>query len=1079
MSVLGSARVLFTAETADAHRGIAEVQRAYQGATRNIAGNLERQNSATLRVTLAQRRYQDAIRRSGADSNQAVSALIRLRDAEERVARSTVEAGTAAGRSGAGFRRFGEDAERGARGALAGSRLLHGARSALVFGSTSFLGAFGATALIRRTVDAAREQEQVQASLRQTLRQTGISYAQNRDEIERTIQAQSRLSAFDDEQLVRSFTSLVRRTGDVNQALRLNAVAADVARGRHMDLQAAVTLVTRASLGQVGSLRRLGLDVRAVTAAQDALRRSGEKITVGARRQAQEQDRVATSQRVIAALQRSYGGQAAAYSRTAAGAQDRFNKTLNDTEEIIGRAVTPQLTRLFNSLGQYLQRINSTGELQRNVNQAMRDGTQITRGVVDVFRAVRTVLGPVNSALGGTRHTVMLVAEAFVGLRLVRLAREFGLLQAPVRRAGAAAAVSAGEFDTLAASEGRAAEVNAGGAMLPAGVGVARTGDAAVVAQGKIGRLRGSLLGLNLINVAPIVVPIVVDIATRENARVQGILGRFGAAGHVAARAYGLGQFFASGGAVGTNPITAAAHAFGIGVHHRAAGGRRTETLAQAISRMRGEGRTEEQIAAQIQQWHRDWTPEEIDAVMHPGGSQNVPTYPGRPTTPATRPVSGAVRQRIVRDVARASLGVSRGEAGAQQRLVAALRRQIDQDRRDEELQQRLARTDVKHRKQHLEALQGLYADEQGALDQITGIEQEHAQKTAEARRKAAAAREKALREQRREAVAEERQRFGRVTDTLQALTARARTFAGRGQFDQERRILREQEHELEQFVRDTSLSVTHRRQLRRQLAAVRLREQREADRQRFGQVTDVLRGFTARLRGRGGAAALAANRATLRAEERQLEQFVRDTTLSLEHRRRLRDRLARVRQQIADINRQIREANVKAAQARAERPNLLVSRAEARAALTEGTDDDLRAFRAEENLIRRRLIALGRLKHLTNQQLQSQIDLLDQQRSVRDRINEIIHAGQSASQNAASNRGAQGQAFLGELSGVLGQFASNVASQTGGLPTGSGPLGGAAVAPRPVTIEQHFHAPVSAFGAQQAARQAATHYPV
>jgi hypothetical protein len=46
-------------------------------------------------------------------------------------------------------------------------------------------------------------------------------------------------------------------------------------------------------------------------------------------------------------------------------------------------------------------------------------------------------------------------------------------------------------------------------------------------------------------------------------------------------------------------------------------------------------------------------------------------------------------------------------------------------------------------------------------------------------------------------------------------------------------------------------------------------------------------------------------------------------------------------------------------------------------------------------------------------------------------------------------------------------------------LPTGSGPLGGAAVAPRPVTIEQHFHAPVSAFGAQQAARQAATHYPV
>jgi hypothetical protein len=1060
MSVLGSARVLFTAETADAHRGIAEVQRAYQGATRNIAGNLERQNSATLRVTLAQRRYQDAIRRSGAESNQAVSALIRLRDAEERVARSSVEAGNSAHRSGAGFRRLGEDAERGARGALAGARILRGARSALVFGSTSFLGGYGVTAVVRRVVDAAREQEQVQASLQQTLRQTGISYAQNRDEIEQTIQAQSRLSAFDDEELTRSFTSLIRRTRDVGEALRLNAVAADVARGRHIDLQAAVTLVTRASLGQVGSLRRLGLDVRAVTAAQDALRASGEKVTVAARRQAQEQDRVATSQRVIAALQRSYGGQAEAYSRTAAGAQDRFNKTLNDTEEIIGRALTPQLTRLFNNVGQYLQRINSTGELQRNVNTAMRDASQIAHGLSDDWRRIHIVLGPLNAALGGTRHTVAILGEALVGLKLLKWAREFGLLQTPVRRAGAAAAVSAGQFDTLAASEGRAAEVNAGGAMLPAGVGVARTGDAAVVAQGKIGRLRGSLLGLNLINVAPIVVPIVVDIATRENARVQGILGRFGAVGHVAARAYGLGQFFASGGAVGTNPVIAAAHAVGIGVHDRAAGGRRTETLAQAISRMRGEGRTEEEIAAQIQAWHRDWTPEEIDAVMHPGGSQTVPTYPGRPTTPITsRGAAGAVRQRIDRDVARASLGVSRGEAGAQQRLVSALRRQIDQDRRDEELQQRLARTDVKNRKQHLQILQGLYSDEQSALDQITGIENEHAQKAAEARRKARAARERELRDRQREAAAAERTAFGRVTDTLQALGARARAFAGRGEFDQERQVLRQEERDLEQFVRDTSLSVTHRRELRRRLDDVRQREASEADRQRFGQVTGVLQGLAARATRQRGRGQLSADRDTLRLEERDLERFVRDTTLSLEHRRQLRGRLDQVRQRIDDITRQIREANVRSAAARAERPGLLIQRAEARAALTETTDDDLRAYRAEENLIKRRLAALARVKRLSNQQLQAQTDLLTQQKSVRDKINEL------ANQNGAG----QGQAFLRELSGELGQFASNIAPRTGAVPVGS----------RPVTIEQHFHAPVSSFAAQRAAREAAMHYPV
>jgi hypothetical protein len=1010
MSTLGTARVILTAETADAHRGIAEVQRAYQGATRSIAGNLERQNSATLRVTLAQRRYQDAIRRSGAESNQAVASLIRLRDAEERVARSTVAAGATAHRSGAGFRRLGEDAERGARGALAGTRILHGARSALVFGSSSFLGFYGITAAVRKTVDAAREQEQVQASLRQTLRQTGISYAQNREEIERTIQAQSRMSAFGTGDLTRSFTGLIRRTGDVNQAFRLNAVAADVARGRNISLEAAITLVTRASLGQVGSLRRLGLDVRAVTAAQDALRRSGEKITVGARRQAQEQDRVATSQRVVAALQRSYGGQAEAYSRTAAGAQDRFNNTLSTTEEIIGRAVTPALTRLFGSLGQYLQRINSTGELQRDVNQAMHDATQIAHGLSDNWHRIEIVLGPVNRVLGGTRQTVKLVGEAFVGLKLLKWSREFGLLQAPVRRAGAAAAVSAGEFNTLAASEGRAAEVNAGGAMLPAGVGVARTGDAAVVAQGKLGRLRGALTGFNTLSIAPIVVPIVVDIATRENTRVQGILGRFGAVGHVAARAYGLGQFFATGGAVGTNPFLAAVHAVGIGVHHRP--GRRTETLAQAITRMRGEGRTEEQIAAQIQAWHPDWTPEEIDAVMHPGGSQTVPTYPGRPATTTTRRFPGAARQRIDRDVARASLGVARGEAGAQQRLVAALRRQADQDRRDEQLQQRLARTDVRNRRQHLQILQGLYADEQGALDQITGIEQQNAQKVADARSKARAARERALRQQQREAAAAERQQL---------------------------RLEREQQ-----------------------------RERQAAERQHFGQVTDILRGFTTRATRQRGRGQLDADRATLRLEERDLERFIRDNTLSLEHRRQLRGRLDQVRQRIDDISRQIREATVRAAEARAraaaaraQRPGLLIQRAEARAALTETTDDDLRAYRAEENLIKRRLAALARVKRLSNQQLQAQTDLLTQQKSVRDKINELSSQSKTAP--------GQGQAFLRELSGELGQFASNISPRTGAVPAGS----------RPVTIEQHFHAPVSSFAAQRAAREAAMHYPV
>ena len=50
------------------------------------------------------------------------------------------------------------------------------------------------------------------------------------------IQSQSRLAALDDEELSDSFTTILRVTGDVNRSLELNALAADIARGKQIDL---------------------------------------------------------------------------------------------------------------------------------------------------------------------------------------------------------------------------------------------------------------------------------------------------------------------------------------------------------------------------------------------------------------------------------------------------------------------------------------------------------------------------------------------------------------------------------------------------------------------------------------------------------------------------------------------------------------------------------------------------------------------------------------------------------------------------------------------------------------------------
>ncbi len=64
------------------------------------------------------------------------------------------------------------------------------------------------------------------------------------------------------------------------------------------------------------------------------------------------------------------------------------------------------------------------------------------------------------------------------------------------------------------------------------------------------------------------------------------------------------------------------------------------------------------------------------------------------------------------------------------------------------------------------------------------------------------------------------------------------------------------------------------------------------------------------------------------------------------------------------------------------------------------------------------------------------------------------------------SLRGSQQQAFINELTGILGQFASNVSATAGGPPTGA----------KSVTVVQHNYREKSAFAAMREARLAAAH---
>lgn len=203
------------------------------------------------------------------------------------------------------------------------------AKGAKVAGVGVAAGVGIATLAVKDFTDAAAESEVSNARMVAQLEASGISYEKYAGKIDKVISAQSKLSALDDEDLQDSFTNLVRVTGDVNKALELNAVAADFARAKGMDVAKAGELIGKVAGGNVGILGRYGIQVRKGASETEAL----------------------------ALLQAKFAGQAEAYGDTAAGAQERFAVTIGNVKETLGEALLPALTDVTNKVDAFVTQI--------------------------------------------------------------------------------------------------------------------------------------------------------------------------------------------------------------------------------------------------------------------------------------------------------------------------------------------------------------------------------------------------------------------------------------------------------------------------------------------------------------------------------------------------------------------------------------------------------------------------------------------------------------------------------------------------------------------------------------------------
>ena len=207
------------------------------------------------------------------------------------------------------------------------------------------------------SVNAFRDAEASMASAEAMLDKNNKGWRAHKGEIDDTIKKHMDLSKFDDEDLYKSFANLARVTGSTTKATQLQGVAMDVARARGMSLEQATNLVTKAHNGQGSALKKLGIVL----------------------------DRNATGTQAVAALQDQFGGSAARYGKSAAGAADAMDLAWGNFQEDIGKLIIPAVTALSGVL------VNLLGFIQSNKT--------LVGVLVAAMGALVVVLGTIKAGL--------------------------------------------------------------------------------------------------------------------------------------------------------------------------------------------------------------------------------------------------------------------------------------------------------------------------------------------------------------------------------------------------------------------------------------------------------------------------------------------------------------------------------------------------------------------------------------------------------------------------------------------------------------------------------------------------------
>jgi hypothetical protein len=238
-----------------------------------------------------------------------------------------------------------------------------------------------------KSVKAAEEAQVSTARLNQAFKTSGESITKYSGQIDKA-EASGRQLGFMNTDVRTSIGSLEIATHNGTKAIHDLSVAENIARFRHIDLTSASKMLTMAMAGSTRATKQLGIDVPKVTTAQDKLKASGEKLTTTQGRldlaNAKLSDKQMTAAKVIEVVNQKLGGQAKAYSDTAAGGMARFHAQTDAIQESLGKVLLPAVTAVTGAFA------NLAGGLAKH--------TEIVKALVIVAAALAATLVTVSVA---------------------------------------------------------------------------------------------------------------------------------------------------------------------------------------------------------------------------------------------------------------------------------------------------------------------------------------------------------------------------------------------------------------------------------------------------------------------------------------------------------------------------------------------------------------------------------------------------------------------------------------------------------------------------------------------------------